>query len=201
MQASYPIRSALPMNLSKDEQREWIRIDDQLLLEYHLLTDAVDLPPPGLPPVTPDMITTAVNKPTADLLARSGDILADSPLLPWIMKVDWLLEVMLKSMAAQHPECMAIARMTDVNISGGGISFDSPRQLSAGDRLALKIILPPFTPVQTTAQVIRSTVNDQRPGFTIATQFLHLATDDQDHIIRHVIQMQAERQRARHQTG
>ena len=31
-----------------------------------------------------------MGKPTADLLAQSDDILADSPLLPWIMKVDWL---------------------------------------------------------------------------------------------------------------
>ena len=185
------------MNLTTDEQREWIRIDDHLLLEYRLLTDAADRPPPGLPPVTQEMISTAVGKPTAELLAQSDDILADSPLLPWIMKVDWLLEAIMKAMIVQHPECMAIARMTDVNISGGGISFDSPRQFSAGDRLALKIILPPFTPVHATAHVIRSTTDGQRPGFTIATQFLHLAADDQDRIIRHVIQIQAERQRAR----
>ncbi len=189
------------MNLSTDEQREWIRIDDHLLLEYRLLSDAADVPPPGLPPVTQEMVASAVGKPTADLLARSGDMLAGSPILPWIMKVDWLLEVMLKAMAAQHPECIALARMTDVTISGGGISFVSPRQLAAGDRLALKIILPPFTPVQTMAQVIRSTASDHGEGFAVAAKFLDLAVDDQDHIIRHIIQVQAERLRARRHTG
>jgi c-di-GMP-binding flagellar brake protein YcgR len=35
----------------------------------------------------------------------------------------------------------------------------------------------------------------------IATQFYNLAPDDQEHIIRHIIQVQAERLRARRQTG
>lgn len=189
--------SSSRIHLSPDEHREWIRIDDQLLLEYRLLSDPADEPPPGLPPVTQEIIAAAVGKPTADLLARSGDILAGSPLLPWIMKVDWLLEVMLKAMAAQHPDSMAIARMTDVNISGGGLSFISARQFAAGDRLAVKIILPPFTPVQAIAQVIRSTAHEGGPGFVIATQFENMAADEQDHIIRHVIHLQAERLRAR----
>jgi PilZ domain-containing protein len=198
-----PSSSATPPSfreqLTSDEHREWVRVDDHLLLEYRLVSDRADVPPPGLPPVTQEMVAAAVGKPTADLLARSGEMLAGSPLLPWIMKVDWLLEVMLKAMAAQHPECMAIARMTEVNISGGGISFVSPRRFAAGDRLAMKVILPPFTPVQTIAQVIRSDANDG--GFLIATQFENLPEDDQDHIVRHVIQLQAERLRARRNGG
>lgn len=201
MAASPLARSSSPGNVFSDERREWIRIDDNLLLEYRLVTDPADLPPPGLPPVTQEMIADAVSKPTTDLLARSGDILAGSPILPWIMKVDWLLEVMLKAMATQHPESMAIARLTTVNISGGGISFVSSRQFSAGDRLALKVILPPFTPIQTVAKVIRSTPNAGGQGFTIATQFLNLAADDQEHVIRHIIHAQAERLRARHNTS
>lgn len=180
-----------------DERREWIRIDDILLLEYRLASDPADVPPPGLPPVTQEMVSAAVGKPTADLLSRSGDMLVGSPILPWIMKVDWLLEVLLKAMAMQHPEAMAIARVTTVNISGGGISFVSSRQFAVGDRLALKIILPPFTPIQTVAAVIRVTPNAGGTGFMIATEFENLAPDDQEHIIRHIIQVQAERLRAR----
>jgi hypothetical protein len=143
------------------------------------------------------MIAAAVGKPTTDLLARSGEVLGSSPLLPWVMKVDWLLEVMLKTLATLHPECMAIARETEVNISGGGISFASPRQFAAGDQLALKVILPPFTPIQTVAKVIRTTPHTAGQGFIIATEFQDLAADDQEHIIRHIIQAQAERLRAR----
>jgi hypothetical protein len=193
--------SPSPQPLSSDERREWIRIDDDLLLEYRLAGDPADAPPPGLPPVTQEMIATAVGKPTTDLLARSGDLLVGSPILPWIMKVDWLLEVLLKAMALQHPEAMSIARVATVNISGGGISFVSSRRFAAGDRLAMKIILPPFTPIHTLANVIRATAQADGQGYMIATQFYNLAPDDQEHIIRHIIQVQAERLRARRQTG
>lgn len=200
MPAPFPT-SPSSTDLDSDERREWMRIEDNLLLEYRLTSDPVELPPPGLPAVTQEMIAAAVGKPTSDLLTRSGDILIGSPILPWIRKVDWLLEVMLKAMSTLHPESMAIARVTTVNISGGGISFVSSRQFSAGDRLAMKIILPPFTPIQTNARVIRATPQAGGQGFTIATQFQELSADDQEHIIRYVIQAQAERLRARRQTG
>lgn len=197
MPASAATSPPTAMDLSVDERREWIRIDDRLLLEYRLLAEPADAAPSGHQPVTQDMIEAAVAKPTADLLARSGDILAGSPILPWIMKVDWLLEVLLKAVASRHPESMAIARVTEVNISGGGIGFTASEEFSAGDRLALRVILPPFTPIQATAQVIRATAARDRSTFTIATRFLDLAADDQEHIIRYIIQTQAERLRAR----
>jgi PilZ domain len=197
MPASSLAKAASPTNPSSDDRREWIRIDDHLLLEYRLLSDSADAPLPGQPPVTHDMIADAVGKPTADLLARSGEMLANSPLLPWVMKVDWLLEVMLKAMATVHPQSMTIARLTKVSISGGGISFVSSRQFSAGDQLVLKVILPPFTPIQTVAKVIRSAPNTDGQGYSLATEFVELKADDQEHLIRHIIQAQAERLRAR----
>lgn len=184
-------------SISTDERREWIRVDDHLLMEYRLNTESADAPTPDTPPLTGDMIAAAVGKPTADLLARSGDDLATSPLLPWIMKVDWLMEVLLRGMAQIQPESIAIARLTEVNISGGGISFVSPRGFQAGDLLTLKLILPPFTPIHATAKVIRTSPLTGGPGHLIATQYVELSPDHHEHIIRHIIQTQAERLRAR----
>lgn len=186
-----------PSDTLSDERREWIRIDDQVLLEYRLLTDPVDRPPPALGPVTQEVIAAAVNKPTADLLVRAGELLGGSPLLPWIRKVDWLLEIILKALAAQQPDAMSIARVTRVNISGGGISFSAPCAFAAGDSLALTLVLPPFTPIHTVAKVIRTTPEAEGRGFVVATQFQDLASDDQESIIRHIIHTQAERLRAR----
>lgn len=184
-------------SLAVDERREWIRVDDHLLMEYRLTSESADAPQPSTPPLTDEMIAAAVGKPTADLLARSGDALATSPLLPWIMKVDWLMEVLLRGMAHMQPDSIAIARLTEVNISGGGISFVSPRSFQPSDLLTLKLILPPFTPVNTTAKVIRTSPLTGGPGYLIATQYVELAPDEQEHIIRHIIQTQAERLRAR----
>jgi hypothetical protein len=180
-----------------DERREWLRIDDTLLLEYRLLGESAEASSRDQPPVTPDVIAAAVGKPTADLLARSGDALSESALLPWVLKVDWLMEVALKTLAKAHPGCMEIARMTSVNISGGGVSFVSPRPFAAGDRLALKVILPPFAPIHTVAEVVRSTPNPDGQGVWLATEFVDLKADDQDQLIRYILHMQAERLRAR----
>jgi hypothetical protein len=180
-----------------DERREWIRIDDRVLLEYRLLNDQTEEPTPGIPPASNEAITAVIAKPTADLLLRSGEQLAQSPLLPWMMKVDWLLEVILKTLAKMHPEGIPMAQIADVSLSGGGIGFPSPLQFSAGDMLRLKIILSPFIPIHATASVIRSTHAKDGTNYDIATKFIQLNPNDQEHLIRHIIQTQAERLRGR----
>lgn len=184
-----------------DERREWIRVDDYLLMECRLAGEAADAPQSGMPPLTDEMIAAAVSKPTADLLARAGEGLATSTLLPWIMKVDWLMEVLLRGMAHMQPDSISIARLTEVNISGGGISFVSPRSFEESALLTLKLILPPFTPILTTAKVIRIAPLTGESGYLIATQYVELSPDHQEHIIRHIIQTQAERLRARRQNN
>lgn len=186
---------------ASEDRREWLRIDDNLLLECRLLDESTEIPAPVSEPVTDEVIAAAVGKPTAELLAHSGEALADSSLTPWMMKVDWLLEVLLKTVAKAHPGCMDIARVTAVNISGGGVSFTSSREVKAGNRLALKIILPPFTPIQTIVKVIRSVPDPQGQGVALATEFVDLNADDQECLIRHILRTQAERLRARRGQG
>lgn len=194
--------STKPIKTLSDERREWIRIDDRVLLEYRLLTDPAEGPTPGIPPATDEAIMAVIAKPTSDLLLRSGEQLAQSPLLPWIMKVDWLLEVIVKTLAKMQPEGIAIAQVADVTLSGGGIGFLSPRHFAVDDTLSLKVILSPFIPILTTARVIRSAQAKDGINYDIATEFIQLNPDDQEHLIRHIIQTQAERLRGRrNQTG
>jgi hypothetical protein len=180
-----------------DERREWIRIEDRVLMEYRLVDEPVIATGVDEGGATPDTITAAVTKPTADLLARSGESLMDSPVLPWMMKVDYLLGVILNSLATIAPSSVAMARLMDINLSGGGVGFVSSREFAAGDRLSVKMILPPFTPVHAVAQVIRSTLNPQGQGWDLATEFVEISVDGQEHLIRHILHTQAERLRAR----
>lgn len=193
--------SAKPINTLSDERREWIRIEDRVLLEYRLLTDPAKGPTPGIPPVAQEAIAAVISKPTSDLLLRSGEQLAESPLLPWIRKVDWVLETIVKTLAKMQPEGIAIAQIADVTLSGGGIGFLSPRQFAVDDTLRLNIILSPFTPIHTTARVIRSVQAKDGINYDIATEFIQLNPDDQEHLIRHIIQTQAERLRGRRNIG
>jgi hypothetical protein len=188
---------SVPSKSSADERREWIRIDDRVLMEYRVLTETGTVVPDEATSTTPEMISAAVTKPTADLLMRTGESLIGSPVLPWIMKVDYLLEVILNSLAISQPSSVTMARPTDVNLSGGGVGFVSPRELAAGDQLAIKLILPPFILIQTLAKVIRAIPQGDGQGYAIATEFVDLKADDQEHLIRHILHAQAERLRAR----
>ncbi|MCC2643015.1 MAG: uncharacterized protein K0S45_3428 [Nitrospira sp.] len=185
--------------VAKDEdRREWLRIDDRLLLEYRLFDEPAEAMNLHLPPVTEDSIATAVSKSTHDLLTRAGETLADSPLLPWVSKIDWMLETILKSLAKSQPGTVAIARLTDINISAGGLGFITPRRFRVDDVLALKVILPPFTMIEAQARIIRVTeIGKGSADFYVATHFNDLPADDQEHIIRHILHVQAERLRAR----
>lgn len=179
-----------------DERREWLRIDDRVLLEYRLLTDSEDVPTSGLPPASDEAIAAAIHKPAADFFAQQSEHLVHSPLLPWMMKVDWLLEVIVKTLAQMHPGGVPIAQIADVNLSGGGISFVSSRSFAPDDKLSIKVVLPPFTPIDTTARVIRSTPTKEGLGYDIATEFVALSPGDQEHLIRYILVTQAERIRA-----
>ncbi|MCW5799699.1 MAG: PilZ domain-containing protein [Nitrospira sp.] len=185
-------------DIKNDERREWLRIEDRLLLEYRRCDETAEAMNAYLPPVTEDTIATAVSKPTLDLLVRGGETFAGSPLLPWVSKIDWMLETILKSMVKSHPGSVAIARLTDVDISAGGLGFDTPRRFEVDEVLAIKFILPPFSMIETTARIIRVTPLNTSPAeFHLATQFVDIGGDEQELIIRHILQVQAERLRAR----
>ena len=185
-------------NIRNEERREWLRIEDHLLLEYRLVGEPATAMNAYLPPATEDTIATAIAKPTIDLLAGAGETFAGSPLLPWVSKIDWMLETILKSLAKSHPGSVDIARLTTVDISAGGLGFNTPRLFETDDVLAVRLILPPFSMVETTARIIRVTdAGKDATGYHLATQFVDLAGDDQELIIRHILQVQAERLRAR----
>jgi hypothetical protein len=193
---------SVPSTGSADERREWIRIDDRVLMEYRVLTDRGPLVPAEASHPTPEIISAAVTKPTADLIARTGESSIDSSVLPWMMKVDYLLEVILNSLAVIHPSSVTMARPTDVNLSVGGLGFVSAQGFAAGDQLAIKLILPPFVLIQVLAKVIRSIPQGDGQGFAIATEFIDLKAGDQEHLIRHILHVQAEQLRAtRNYTG
>ncbi len=190
--------STSPSTVPPDDRREWLRIEDQVLLEYRAASASADAPFPDSLQASPEAIAAAIAKPTADLMARSGDLLQESLLVPWLKKIDWLLELTLKTLAAAQPSGVAMAQVTDVTLSGGGVSFMAQQEMTVGGDLRLKLILPPFTPIHTTARIIRTTPNRRSPGwFDIATQFTAISPDDQEALIKHILATQAERLRAR----
>jgi hypothetical protein len=184
-----------------DNRREWLRIDDCLFLEYQLVGE-ISCPvsiPSGR--AAEEMIATFIRKPTEDLLAAAHFHDAESMLVPWLKKIDWVLESILQRLVRVSKEGISLPKRTDVNISGGGISFAIPRRFQEKDQLDLRVILPPFTPIQARVEITRVTAMEgeqETSDWSTATRFMQITQDDHECLIRHILHIQAERLRARH---
>lgn len=184
-----------------DDRREWLRIDDCLFLEYQLvgeLSCPVSIPGDR---AAEELISTFITKPTEDLLAATHPRDADSLLVPWLKKIDWVLESILHRLIRVSKEGIALPKRTDVNVSGGGISFATARRFQEKDQLDLRVILPPFTPIQARVEITRVIALESESGmggWYTATRFMQITQDDHECLIRHILHVQAERLRARH---
>ena len=184
-----------------DNRREWLRIDDCLFLEYQLVGEIrcpVSIPSGR---AAEEMITTFIRKPTEDLLATAHFHDAESMLVPWLKKIDWVLESILQRLVRVSKEGISLPKRTDVNISGGGISFAIPRRFQEKDQLDLRVILPPFTPIQARVEITRVTAMEgeqETSDWYTATRFMQITQDDHECLLRHILHIQAERLRARH---
>lgn len=184
--------------MAGDERRGLLRIDDRLLLEYWKVGEpppAVPLSPSGL---SEETVAAMIGKPTTELLAQMQGQEAQSILIPWLVKIDWVLELMLRTLTRLAPDGIAMPSLTDVNVSGGGIRFLTPRRFTVYDHLELELILPPFAPIRTQADILRVSPQDARGNYTVATKFTTIRHEDQERLIRHVLQKQAAQLRERH---
>ena len=185
------------------ERREWLRIDDRLPIEVRRHGD----PEPAATGMVDSEALASIQeflaKPALELAARTGQNDPQAALVPWVLKMDWALGVILGALASLAPRGLVVPRMTDVNISATGMNFPSSHPFEVGAVLDLKLILPPFLPIRTQAEVVRvSEVGDHPAGrYLLAVDFSDLRADDQDHLIRHILNLQAERLRTQHRGG
>lgn len=188
-------------SVAVDDRREWLRIDDSLLFKYHVVGTAWEPSPLSNEAGLEETITTFINKPTQDLLVSAQSHEGEALLIPWLKKIDWVLEAMLHRLVRISKEQIPLPRLTDVNISGGGVSFPIPYRLQEGDQLDLHIILPPFSPIQARVEVMHATpVDGKKEEWWTGTRYTQISQDDHECLIRHILHVQAERLRARHLT-
>jgi hypothetical protein len=191
-----------------DERRDLVRVKVKLLFEFWLQGGSPESGPCESDQSTDEAITALITKPTQDLLAAEPGVEAGALLVPWLMKLDWTLALMLKTLAKLNPDPIAMPRLAEVDISGGGLSFTSSRPLQEGDILELRLILPPFVPIPATAEVVRVVPTGstelaevgQGASYAVATRFASIDPEDRERLIRHIFQVQSERLRARSHT-
>ena len=184
--------------VADDERRDLLRVDDRLLLEYWKAGEphpSTPLSPEGL---SEETLAAMVRKPTAEFLAKGSGQALHPELVPWLMKIDWVLELMLRTLDRIAPEGIAAPALTEVNVSGGGMRFKTARRFTVKDHLEMEIILPPFASIRTQADILRVEPQDAQGQYTVAVKFTTIKLEDKERLIRYILQRQAARLRERH---
>lgn len=183
-----------PRPLVNEERRAWLRMDDQLLLECRKVGDEAE-PVAGNPP-SDRAIADFIFGSTASLLSRIKQGEDGERLVPWLMKIDWTLDLILKALCRAYPDAVTVPKLTDVNLSAGGIRFPADRPVHPHEQLELNLVLPPFTPIRSIVEVLRVQECDPLGGpFKVAAKFLSLSPDDRERIIRHIFTLDSARLR------
>lgn len=180
-----------------DERRALLRMDDRLLLECR--ADGDDgRGAEGGDAAVEAAVAAFLGGPTPELLARAAETGAETWLVPWLMKLDWAMEAMLRALARIHPEAVRLPTASDVNLSGSGLRFRSTRPFRRGEMVTLTLVLPPFLPVQARGEIVRAAaVRGETATYDVAVRFSEIAADDRERIIRYILKRQAEILRAR----
>lgn len=109
----------------------------------------------------------------------------------WLTLLNNKLDTIIRMLTFDHEGFYSLSYM-HVNISGGGMSFETPTAYNAGDILEIKTLLN--TPRQIALYLYGEVVNvEQREGtYMICTQFVLMDDTIRDEIIRFVFEKERE---------
>lgn len=145
--------------------------------------------------VSPDLVHAMVEE--NDLTIR------DPLLMQMVTRIDWMLTSVLRTLGKDKKYKEALPEFRKVNLSGSGLGFFSEQSFPVGSHLILRLVLRPFIPIQAIGKVLRAEPmeKEEGPGFAMAVEFVQIAPDDKEAIIRHVLRTQATIQRHRLQSS
>lgn len=145
--------------------------------------------------VSPDLVHAMVEE--NDLTIR------DPLLMQMVTRIDWMLTSVLRTLGKEKKYKEALPEFRKVNLSGSGLSFFSEQCFAIGSHLILRLVLRPFIPIQAIGKVLRvePCEKEEGPGFAVAVEFVQIAEDDREAIIRHILRTQATIQRHRLQSS
>ena len=163
-----------------DNKREYSRVDTYIPLEYRLVT--------------------VKDKEGVRSRLSGESIIAEFKELPnpddqlfaqWLQTINAKLDEILKMLTIQHDGFNCL-NLTKVNISGGGMSFNTGKRFSPGDTLEIKVMLGMQKPV---ALFLYGEVLDfdkPHPDYDTNVQFIHIDDYIRDEVIRFVFETERE---------
>jgi hypothetical protein len=166
-------------------RRTSVRVDDRLLLEYWPVADV---------PYSHGKLPRFSQVPLAGSPEAVEGLGLDPLMAQWMSKIEWTLDAILRTLEHQSPKRVIAPRLMEVNISGEAIRFIPDSPLAVGDLMDLRMVLPPFIPLE-----VRGEVSQTRPvsplpeaAHAVVVRFMNMRDMDREKIIRYVVQRQAD---------
>lgn len=122
---------------------------------------------------------------------EAGDSLVINHISAMNSRLSQLSKQIIHTLDADFSELM------DVDISGGGLQFESDEPLNVGQQIKLELILAPkYISMMLFAQVVDSSPLAERDGYRVAIEFIEISESDRDAIIGHIFKTQSKMLRA-----
>ncbi len=176
---------------SKSDRREYFRIEDHIGLEIRRLNRDEDNQQDAFDGTPLESLKAEFRRLDQDVKAHLASLAERDRLLTGLIKsmnskLDTLARIIAFEQNPLQPE-----DWQDVTLSEGGLSFASNTPAwSTGDRIAVRMTLPPelYQP-QAVAEVLTAEP-DERGGARVHTEFVQLEDSDRQQIARHVMRWQ-----------
>lgn len=188
--------------LNSDERRQAFRADIPVCLsvDMPLALSYQSVDPLEAIPAQWQWDDLAVSPDIVKAMVAQTDFTTQEPLLlQMLVRIDWMLTSVMKTLGKETRLSQALPEFLTANVSGSGIRFLSRRLFQVNDHLVLRIVLRPFVPIQAIGKVLRVRAAHQEgeERWETACEFVQIAADDREAIIRHVLRSQAVLQRHR----
>jgi len=166
--------------VSNDNHRQYSRVDTYIPLEYKLID-----------PQQKSLVRCRLAGESVLAEFKSLPNHDDQIITEWLKTINAKLDEIIRMMTIQH-EGFNCLNMTKVNISGGGISFNTGKLLSPGDVLEIKVMLSMQKSVALFLYGEVLEVTKPHPEYETSTRFIGIDDFIRDEIIRFVFETERE---------
>lgn len=186
-------------NNQGSERRQYFRIKNSLFMSYDVLVE-------GEPDSGPKELSTQSLR-SMHLLKELNSMLEDNEIFATSLnevenkskayaeslgkRITDITQYLVKTLGVEYSELL------EVDLSGGGIRFETERPLEIGQELRLELVLvPEYYDLSTTGQIVDCQSLGASGLFQIAISFIDIHEADRDAIIRHVFKRQSQQLRS-----
>jgi c-di-GMP-binding flagellar brake protein YcgR len=187
-----------------DDRREYFRVEDQVTLEYRVITEAeMEGVLLRIRDEVPDRFTAAASfaGTSRQMKHLLQNLTGESPDLALCLQaLDKKINLLAQLLVAETINQQGTS-LREVSLSAGGLAFNAERELRVGELLETRLVLfPSLTGILTVAQVVsserRGDVNGGMP-WRVAVEYRYIREADRDLLVKHLFSRQTEMLRAR----